>query len=47
MLSCYGLIGRADAYLVSAHWKFSRPDEPQKFWQIDWTFAPELVALSG
>ena len=34
MLSCYGLIGRAEAYLVNVDWKFICSDEPQKFWQI-------------
>ena len=34
MLSCYGLIGRAEAYLVNVEWKFICSDEPQKFWQI-------------
>src|SRR5437763_1816403 len=34
MLSCYGLIGRADAHLVNSDRKFVGPDELQKFWQV-------------
>jgi hypothetical protein len=47
MLSCYGLIGRADAYLAKADWKFSRSDEPQKFWQIDLSYWKHFCSVEN
>src|ERR1700730_14657991 len=47
MLSCYSLIGRADAYLVDADWKFSLRDEPQKFWQIDLSYWKDFCSVEN
>src|ERR1700730_6524818 len=47
MLSCYGLMGRADAYLVGANWKFSRPNEPQELWQVDLSYWKNFCSIEN
>jgi hypothetical protein len=47
MLSCYGLMGRADAYLVGANWKFSRPNEPQELWQVGLSYWKNFCSIEN
>jgi hypothetical protein len=46
-LSCYGLIGRTEAYFVNPNWNLSVPYESQEFWEVDLSYRKHFCRIEN